>query len=132
MCHLFYLGGFMNFILSDKALTYLKNKNKDKIFINPDLDAKACCCGVGTFDFDISTKENEDISRYKKIDFSGISIFYNPTLELYLEGREDMDIIISAVGLGNFKKLYVENEINSIEKWNDVLLKWKIQKLKTL
>lgn len=109
----------MNFILSDKALTYLKNKNKDKIFINPNLDTKACCCGVGTFDFDISIRDDEDISRYKKVDVSGIAVFYNPTIDLYLEGREDMDIIISAVGLGNFKKLYVENEINSIDQWID-------------
>lgn len=109
----------MNFILNDKALTYLKNKNKDKIFINPDLDAKACCCGVGTFDFDISIRDDEDISRYKKVDVSGIAVFYNPTIALYLEGREDMDIIISAVGLGSFKKLYVENEINSIDQWID-------------
>ena len=109
----------MNFILSDKALTYLKNKNKDKIFINPDLDTKACCCGVGTFDFDISIRDDEDTSRYKKVDVSGIAVFYNPTIALYLEGREDMDIIISAVGLGSFKKLYVENEINSIDQWID-------------
>lgn len=109
----------MNFILNDKALTYLKNKNKDKIFINPDLDAKACCCGVGTFDFDISIRDDEDISRYKKVDVSDIAVFYNPTIALYLEGREDMDIIISAVGLGSFKKLYVENEINSIDQWID-------------
>lgn len=113
----FLLGGFMNFILKDKALNYLKKKNIDKIFINPDVDVKASCCSVGTYDFDISTKENEDPSRYKKVVVSGISIFYNPTIELYLKGREDTEIIISAVGIGNFKKLYVENEINSIEKW---------------
>ena len=70
----------MNFILNDKALTYLKNKNKDKIFINPDLDAKACCCGVGTFDFDISIRDDEDISRYKKVDVSGIAVFIIPLL----------------------------------------------------
>lgn len=132
MCHLFYLGGFMNFILSDKALDFLKKKNINKIFVNPDVDVKASCCGVGSFDFDISIKGDEDISRYKKEEVSGISIFYNPTLELYLKGREDMEIIISAIGLGNFKKLYVENEINSIEKWNDAWIRWKIQKLKTL
>lgn len=105
----------MNFIIKDKALDFLKKKNIDKIFINPDIDYKACCCSVGTFDFDISTKKDEDTTRYKEVDFSGISVFYNPTIELYLEGREDMDIVISAMGLGNFKKLYVENEINSIE-----------------
>lgn len=107
----------MNFILKDKALNYLKKKNIDKIFVNPDVDVKASCCSVGTYDFDISTKENEDTSRYKKVEVSGISIFYNPTIELYLKGKEDTEIIISAVGIGNFKKLYVENEINSIEKW---------------
>ena len=118
----------MNFILSDKALDFLKKKNINKIFVNPDVDVKACCCGVGSFDFDISIREDEDTSRYKKIDFSGISIFYNPTIELYLKGREDMEIIISSIGLGKFKKLYVENEINSIEKWIDAWIRWKIQK----
>lgn len=106
----------MNFILKDKALDFLKKKNINRIFINPDIDYKACCCSVGSFDFDISTRDNEDTSRYKKIDVSGISIFYNPTIDLYLKDREDTDIIISAMGFGNFKKLYVENEINSIEK----------------
>ena len=109
----------MNFILKDKALDYLKNKNINKIFINPDLDAKACCCGVGTFDLNISTKENEDTSRYKEVEVSGISVFYNPTTELYFQGREDTEIIISAVGIGNFKKLFVETEINSIDQWID-------------
>lgn len=106
----------MNFILSDKALAFLKKKNISKIFVNPDVDVKASCCSVGSFDFDISTKDNEDTKRYKKVEVSNISIFYNPTIDLYLKGLEDTDIIISAIGLGNFKKLYVENEINSIEK----------------
>lgn len=106
----------MNFILSDKALAFLKKKNINKIFVNPDVDVKASCCSVGTFDFDISTRDNEDTKRYKKVEVSNISIFYNPTIDLYLKGLEDTDIIISAIGLGNFKKLYVENEINSIEK----------------
>lgn len=106
----------MNFILSDKALAFLKKKNISKIFVNPDVDVKASCCSVGTFDFDISTRDNEDTKRYKKVEVSNISIFYNPTIDLYLKGLEDTDIIISAIGLGNFKKLYVENEINSIEK----------------
>jgi len=65
---------------------------------------------------DISTKDSEDTSRYKEVRVSGISIFYNPTLDLFFKGREDTEIIISAIGLGSFKKLYVENEINSIEK----------------
>ena len=107
----------MNFILSDKALAFLKKKNISKIFVNPDVDVKASCCSVGTFDFDISTKDNEATKRYKKVEVSNISIFYNPTIDLYLRDLKDKDIIISAIGLGNFKKLYVENEINSIEKW---------------
>lgn len=106
----------MNFILSDKALAFLKKKNINKIFVNPDVDVKASCCSVGTFDFDISTRDNEDTKRYKKVEVSNISIFYNPTIDLFFKGHEDTDIVISAIGLGNFKKLYVENEINSIEK----------------
>lgn len=105
----------MNFILSDKALAFLKKKNINKIFVNPDVDVKASCCSVGTFDFDISTRDNEDTKRYKKVEVSNISIFYNPTIDLYLRDLEDTDIIISAIGLGSFKKLYVENEFNSIE-----------------
>lgn len=106
----------MNFILSDKALAFLNKKNISKIFVNPDVNVKASCCSVGTFDFDISTRDNEDTKRYKKVEVSNISIFYNPTIDLFFKGHEDTDMAISAIGLGNFKKLYVENEINSIEK----------------
>lgn len=105
----------MNFILKDRALAYLKKKNINKIFINPDVDVKASCCSVATYDFNISTKD-DDTSRYKMEEISGISIYYNPTIELYFNGKEDQEIIISAMGLGNFKKLYVINEINSIEQ----------------
>lgn len=106
----------MNFIFRDKALDFLKKKNIEKIFVNPDVDAKASCCSLAVFDLDISTKDSEDTSRYKEVRVSDISIFYNPTLNLFFKGREDAEIIISAIGLGSFKKLYVENEINSIEK----------------
>lgn len=107
----------MNFIFRDKALNFLKKKNVDKIFINPDVDVKASCCSLASFDLDISINDGEDTSRYKEARVSGISIFYNPTIDLFFKGREDTEIIISAFGLGNFKKLYVENEINSIERW---------------
>ena len=78
----------MNFIFRDKALDFLNKKNIEKIFVNPDVDVKASCCSLAVFDLDISTKDSEDT-----------------------------EIIISAIGLGSFKKLYVENEINSIERW---------------
>lgn len=107
----------MNFIFRDKALDFLKKKNIEKIFVNPDVDAKASCCSLAVFDLDISTKDSEDTSRYKEVRVSDISIFYNPTLNLFFKGREDAEIIISAIGLGSFKKLYVENEINSIVRW---------------
>ena len=107
----------MNFIFREKALDFLKKKNIEKIFINPDFDAKASCCSLAVFDLDISTKDSEDTGRYKEVRVYGISIFYNPTLNLFFKGREDAEIIISAIGLGSFKKLYVENEINSIERW---------------
>ncbi|MGF0095166.1 hypothetical protein ACQRC6_01890 [Peptoniphilus sp. SGI.035] len=106
----------MNFILKNRALAYLKKKNINKIFINPDVNVKASCCSVATYDFDISTKD-DDTSRYKMEEVSGISIYYNPTIKLYFKGKEDQEIIISAMGIGNFKKLYVTNEINSIEQW---------------
>ena len=106
----------MNFIFRAKALDFLKKKNIEKIFVNPDVDAKASCCSLAVFDLDISTKDSEDTSRYKEVRVSDISIFYNPTLNLFFKGREDAEIIISAIGLGSFKKLYVENEINSIER----------------
>lgn len=107
----------MNFIFREKALDFLKKKNIEKIFVNPDVDVKESCCSLAVFDLDISTKDSEDTGRYKEVRVSGISIFYNPTLDLFFKGREDTEIIISAIGLGSFKKLYVENEINSIERW---------------
>lgn len=106
----------MNFIFRDKALDFLKKKNIEKIFVNPDVDVKASCCSLAVFDLDISAKDSEDTGRYKGVRVSGISIFYNPTLDLFFKEREDTEIIISAIGLGSFKKLYVENEINSIER----------------
>ena len=106
----------MNFIFRDKALDFLKKKNIEKIFVNPDVDAKASCCSLAVFDLDISTKDSEDTGRYKEVRVSGISIFYNPTLDLFFKGREDTEIIISAIGKKKKKKLYVENEINSVER----------------
>lgn len=102
----------MKFILDKKALNFLEKKKLDKIFINPDLDQKAACCGIGTVDFDISFKD-DDNSRYLKTNFENISIFYNPTISMYI--NDDQEITLSAFGLGNFKKLYVANEI-PIEK----------------
>lgn len=102
----------MKFILDKKALNFLEKKKLDKIFINPDLDQKAACCGIGTVDFDISFKD-DDNSRYLKTNLENISIFYNPTISMYI--KDDQEITLSAFGLGNFKKLYVANEI-PIEK----------------
>lgn len=102
----------MKFILDKKAIDFLDKKKLDKIYINPDLDQKAACCGIGTVDFDISFKDNDN-SRYIKANFENISIFYNPTISMYI--KDDQEITISAFGLGSFKKLYVANEI-PIEK----------------
>lgn len=101
----------MKFILDKKAIDFLDKKKLDKIYINPDLDQKAACCGIGTVDFDVSFKD--DNSRYLKANFENISIFYNPTISMYI--KDDQEITISAFGLGSFKKLYVANEI-PIEK----------------
>ena len=102
----------MKFILDKKAIDFLEKKNLDKIYVNPDLDQKAACCGIGTVDFDVSFKD-DDNSRYIKANFENISIFYNPTISMYI--KDDQEITISAFGLGSFKKLYVANEI-PIEK----------------
>ena len=102
----------MKFILDKKAIDFLEKKNLDKIYVNPDLDQKAACCGIGTVDFDVSFKD-DDNSRYLKANFENISIFYNPTISMYI--KDDQEITISDFGLGNFKKLYVANEI-PIEK----------------
>lgn len=98
----------MKFILDKKAIDFLEKKKIDKIYVNPDLDQKAACCGIGTVDFDVSFKD-DDNSRYLKANFENISIFYNPTISMYI--KDDQEITISAFGLGSFKKLYVANEI---------------------
>lgn len=109
----FLIGETMKFILDAKALAYLENKNIRQIFINPDLDQKSACCGIGTVDFIISIK-NEDKEKYLNTNFNGIDIFYNPTLSMYID--EDSQVDISAFGFGAFKKLYIVNEFNSIER----------------
>lgn len=97
----------MKFILDKKAKALVKKKQIKEIFINPDLDQKASCCGIGTVDIVILTKEN-DKNRYKLQETDDLDIYYNPNLAMYI----DEDLIISAF----FRKLYVKNEINPIEK----------------
>ncbi len=97
----------MKFILDNKAKALVKKKQIKEIFINPDLDQKASCCGIGTVDIVILTKE-DDKNRYKLQETDDLDIYYNPNLAMYI----DEDLIISAF----FRKLYVKNEINPIEK----------------
>ena len=97
----------MKFILDKKAKALVEKKQIKEIFINPDLDQKASCCGIGTVDIVILTKEN-DKNRYKLQETDDLDIYYNPNLAMYI----DVDLIISAF----FRKLYVKNEINPIEK----------------
>lgn len=97
----------MKFILDNKAKALVKKKQIKEIFINPDLDQKASCCGIGSIDIVILTKE-DDKNRYKIQETDDLDIYYNPKLAMYI----DEELIISAF----FRKLYVKNEINPIEK----------------
>ena len=97
----------MKFILDKKAKALVKKKQIKEIFINPDLDQKASCCGIGTVDIVILTKEDNK-HRYKLQETDDLDIYYNPNLAMYI----DEELIISAF----FRKLYVKNEINPIEK----------------
>lgn len=99
----------MKFTLDKKAKALVKKKQIKEIFINPDLDQKASCCGIGSIDIVILTKE-DDKNRYKLQKTDDLDIYYNPNLAMYIDDEED--IIISAF----FRKLYVKNEINPIEK----------------
>lgn len=99
----------MKFILDKKAKALVNKKQIKEIFINPDLDQKASCCGIATVDIVILTKET-DKDRYKLQETDDLDIYYNPNLAMYID--EDEEIIISAF----FKKLYIKNEINTIEK----------------
>lgn len=104
----------MKFILSKKAKDYVIKKNIREIFINPDLDSKETCCTIGTVDFDVSTKLLGNKEVYRKFTDSGIDIFVNPNFFSFV--KDDMEIEISAFGIGSFKKLYIVNEINTIER----------------
>lgn len=99
----------MKFTLDKKAKALVKKKQFKEIFINPDLDQKASCCGIGSIDIVILTKE-DDKNRYKLQETDDLDIYYNPNLAMYIDDEEE--IIISAF----FRKLYVKNEINPIEK----------------
>lgn len=103
----------MKFILDKKAKNQLKDKDLTEVFINPDLDQKTACCGLGAVDLDILTKDKQK-TRYKKFNNQGINIYYNSNLNMYL--KDDEEITISSFGLGPFRKLYIKNEINSIER----------------
>lgn len=104
----------MKFILSKKAKDFVLTKNIKQIYINPDLDSKEACCTIGTVDFDVSTKLLGNKEAYKKYTDSGIDIYVNPNFFSFV--KNDMEIEISAFGIGSFKKLYIVNEINTIER----------------
>lgn len=105
----------MKFIISDKAKDFADKKNIKEIFINPDLDSKEACCTVGTVDFDVSTKLIGNKEYYKKYSDKNIDIYVNPNFFSFIKDK-DMEIEISAFGFGTFKKLYIKNEINTIER----------------
>lgn len=104
----------MKFIIKDKAKEYAKKKNIKEIYINPDLDSKEACCSIGTVDFDVSTKLIGNKEVYKKFTSDDIDIYVNPNFFSFV--KDDLEIEISAFGIGNFKKLYIVNEINTIER----------------
>lgn len=104
----------MKFIITDKAKEFADKKNIKEIFINPDLDSKESCCTVGTVDFDVSTKLVGNKEHYKKFSDKDIEIFVNPNFFSFVD--DDIEIEISAFGFGTFKKLYITNEINTIER----------------
>lgn len=105
----------MKFKLSKKALDFARKKNINSLFIDPDLNSKESCCTIGTVDFNISHKDTGDRDRYLKYDdkADNVEIFYNPNIDFFID--EDEEIEISVFGIGNFKKFYIVNEINSIE-----------------
>ena len=103
----------MKFIITDKAKDFAAKKDIKEIFINPDLDSKETCCTIGTVDFDVSTKLVGNKEHYQKFSDKDIDIYVNPNLFSFVS--ETMEIEISAFGFGSFKKLYIKNEINTIE-----------------
>lgn len=104
----------MKFILDKKARDLAKRKDIREIFINPDLYSKETCCGLGTVDFDVSLKAIGEKDLYKDFNDGEIKIYVNPNIFSFI--KDDLDIVISAFGPGPFKKLYIKNEINTIER----------------
>lgn len=104
----------MKFIITKTAKDFADKKNITEIFINPDLDSKETCCTIGTVDFDVSTKLIGNKEAYKKFTDSGIDIYVNPNFFSFV--NDDIEIEISAFGIGSFKKLYIKTEINTIER----------------
>lgn len=107
-------GEIMKFIITEKAKTYITKKNIKEIYINPDLDSKEACCGIATVDFDVSTKLVGNKETYRKFSDKDIDIYVNPNFFSFV--KDDMEIEISAFGIGSFKKLDIETEINTIER----------------
>lgn len=108
------LGGAMKFIITKTAKDFADKKNIREIYINPDIDSKETCCTIGTVDFDVSTKLIGNKEAYKKFSDQDIDIFVNPNFFSFV--KDDMEIEISAFGIGLFKKLYIKTEINTIER----------------
>ncbi|WP_296115014.1 hypothetical protein [uncultured Anaerococcus sp.] len=104
----------MKFIIDKKATAYLDKKEIDQIYIHPDLNSKESCCGIATVDFIVTSKLIGNIDSYKKYSYRDKEIYVNPNFFSFVS--DDIEIEISAFGFGNFKKLYIKNEINTIER----------------
>lgn len=100
----------MKVSFSKKAQDFIKEKNIENIVVDIDLDSKAACCGLGSVDFKILENSKDKVKNYKKADSDFIDVYFSPSLNFYFEDDSIMDI--GCLGLLNFKKLYVTNEIN--------------------
>lgn len=104
----------MKIKLDKKGREFAAKKDIKALFINPDLDSKEACCTIGTVDFDVSTKAIGKLESYHKYEDENIEIYVNPNIYAFIKNDEEIEI--SAFGLGSFKKFYIKNEINTIER----------------
>ena len=104
----------MKIFLDKNAKNFADKKNIKELFIHPDLTSKETCCTIGTVDFDVSTKLVGNKENYKKYKDQFVDIYVNPNIFSFID--DDYVLDIGVFGLGSFKKFYIKNEINTIER----------------
>lgn len=104
----------MQIIYDEKAKDYISRHNIKDIYIWPEYNG-GMCCGLRNIRLEIKDKAKDD--RFFIRDwFDGINTNYDPTINQFK--RSNLEIEITAFGIGRLRKLVTITEFTSINLGN--------------